>query len=495
MNSHDTAHTTSTQSDGTGGPAGTLTEGSRPLVFAFSGPTRYVPLLVTLGLFAVSWLLLAVGPIDWHLVSPVRVHVFLALASLAFVAGYVVAVQRRGRSGDPVPSRRWDASRLVVVASAVYLLLYVPVTWTTTGDLLPDVWQGLRDAGAAYAENKDRNETVTPAFLYARMLVAPLTILIFPLVLFLWPRLSRTARILGTLCVVLSVALTIAQGINRGVAEFCGQLVLFLVLVAASSLSRERRARLARSLVAIVVVVGAFLAYYSATMNSRIEADAGATDDDSSESVDSRMKDTALIGVATTRPDSVYFDLVPAPLQSEGLILSSYLTHGYRGLSLAMDEPFTPTWGLGFSEFFRHNLLRAVGQSDREQAVEARTYAGKITADGWPDGAVWSTFFIHPASDISFPGVVVLMALIGFALGLSWRDTLQRGDPLAAGVFFHLCILSFYLPANNQLFQGGELAIGFTVLLVAWLVLRRRRPPTAERAQSGTSSRAEAGAG
>ncbi len=87
---------------------------------------------------------------------------------------------------------------------------------------------------------------------------------------------------------------------------------------------------------------------------------------------------------------------------------------------------------------------------------------------------VWSTFFVHPASDIGFPGVIVLMALIGFALGLSWRDTLERRDPLAAGVFFHLCILVFYLPANNQLFQGGELAIGFSVLLVAWLVLRRR---------------------
>ena len=31
-------------------------------------------------------------------------------------------------------------------------------------------------------------------------------------------------------------------------------------------------------------------------------------------------------------------------------------------------------------------------------------------------------------------------------------------------MFFYLCILVFYLPANNQLFQGGELAIGFTVL-------------------------------
>ena len=121
--------------------------------------------------------------------------------------------------------------------------------------------------------------------------------------------------------------------------------------------------------------------------------------------------------------------------------------------------------------------MRVAGLADREEAVEARTYAGKLTDQGWPDGMAWSTFFVHPASDLSFPGVVALMALIGFGLGLTWRDTLVRADPLACGVAFHLCILVFYLPANNQLFQGGELAIGFTVLVGAWLAFRRRSRP------------------
>lgn len=449
----------------------------RPLVFEFAGVTRYVPLAVTLGLFLFTWALLAVGPIDWHLVRPARVHAFLGVATVAFVGGYLVAVRRAGRrTGQPA---RLAASPLVIAASAVFLVLYLPVVHTTTGSWLPDVWTGLTDAGTAYAENKRLNETATPVFLYMRMLVAPLTILIFPLTLFLWPRLSRIARGLGVLCVLLSVALTVAQGINRGVAEFCGQLVLVLVLIAGSSLSRDKRGRLARSLLGIVLVSGTFLGYYASTINSRIAADEtsetkGAEADEEADVVDERMRETALIDVATVREDSLFLDVVPPSVQSEALILSSYLTHGYRGLSLAMDEDFTPTWGLGFSEFIRHNVLRAVGQSEREEQVEARTYVGKLIDQGWPDGMVWSTFFVHPASDIGFPGVIVLMALVGFALGLSWRDTLERSDPLAAGVFFHLCILVFYLPANNQLFQGGELAIGFSVLLVAWLVLRRR---------------------
>jgi hypothetical protein len=73
--------------------------------------------------------------------------------------------------------------------------------------------------------------------------------------------------------------------------------------------------------------------------------------------------------------------------------------------------------------------------------------------------------------------VIPLMALIGFAFGASWRDTCTRADPLACVVFFYLGIQVLYLSANNQLYQGGQLAIGFTVALVAWLVLRVRRSP------------------
>ena len=305
--------------------------------------TRYVPLVVTTGLFLVSWALLAVGPIDWHLVRPLRVHLFLAAATAAFAGGYLFAV-RRGRSAVKSVPADPDASTLVVSAAVVYLLLYLPVMWTTTGSWLPDVWGGLSDAGSAYARNKRLNESATPVFLYVRMLVAPLTILIFPLTLFLWPRLSRPARVAGKSCVLLSVALTVAQGINRGVAEFCGQLVLFLVLVAASSLSQDRRGRLLRSMLGIVLVIGVFFAYYATTMNSRISADA----EERRRLIAERRRPHARHGAqrcchhARANP---FFDVVPESLQSEGLISSSYLTHGYRGLSLAMDEDFHPDVG------------------------------------------------------------------------------------------------------------------------------------------------------
>lgn len=460
-----------------------LTDRESSLVFRFEGVTRLIPLLVCGGFVVSTVLLLVLGPLDWHLKGPIRVFTFLTAALAALVGGYLWATLRRDNT--PVDggerSRRppLSASTLVIVGSIVYLVLYLPTVHATTGSWLPNVWQGLTDSGSAYANNKYYNENGSQIALYVRMLVAPLTIVILPLTLYFWPRLSPVARTLGVVCVLASVLLTIAQGINRGVAELCANVILFLVLVVGATLTRRQYAKALKGVIGIVLVGALFAGYYSLTINDRIaddaERDGRSGEKQTKKERDEELRLVARVSTATERSDSIFFTVVPPSAQAVGTVFSSYVTHGYKGLDLAMQEPFKPTWGLGFSEFGRHNVLRLVGQADHEDDVVDRTYAGQIDTQ-WAVGQLWATFFIHPASDIGFPGTVVLLGLIGFVFGLSWRDTLVRRDPLACAVFFHLCILVIYLPANNQLYQGGELAIGFTVLGAWWLLQRRRGP-------------------
>jgi hypothetical protein len=299
---------------------------------------------------------------------------------------------------------------------------------------------------------------------------------VLPLTLFFWPRLSRLARVLGVAVILATLALGVARAVNQDVGELCGYLVLFLVLVA--STGREGRGRWKRvgtCLVGAGLVGGLFLTYYHVVISGRVEADSVASSHHHHQTLNDAMRNQALASLGTTRTDSVFYSVVPAAAQPTGSVFTSYLTQGYKGLSLAMDAPWHPTYGLGFSTFIRHNVSRILGLD--ENAVEARTYEGQLDAEGWTAGVQWSTFFIHPASDLTFFGVIPLMALIGFAFGASWRDTCTRADPLACVVFFYLGIQVLYLSANNQLYQGGQLAIGFTVALVAWLVLRVRRSP------------------
>jgi hypothetical protein len=224
-------------------------------------------------------------------------------------------------------------------------------------------------------------------------------------------------------------------------------------------------------------------------ISGRVEADAVTSGHHQHQSLNDAMRNQALVSLGKTRTGSVFYTVVPGAAQPTGSVFTSYLTQGYKGLSLAMDAPWHPTYGLGFSTFIRHNVSRVLGLD--ENSVEARTYEGQLDAEGWTAGVQWSTFFIHPASDITFLGVIPLMALIGFAFGAAWRDTCTRADPVACVVFFYLGIQVLYLSANNQLYQGGQLSIGFTVALAAWLLLRARgRPESAAMRRTDVSGAA-----
>lgn len=442
-------------------------------IFAFEGIVKYVPLVMGGGLFAFTILVAAIGPIDWRFDNAREVYGFLIACFLALVAGYVVSVRRRprprGTAGPVIP-----ASTLVIAGAVLYLLLYPLAVYEATGKWYPDIYRGLAHSGQAYAAKTYAQEHLSQYATYLGMLVAPLTIGVIPLTLFFFRRLSRPARALGLLVIALSLALGVAQAINQDVGEICGYVVVFLVIVAATARGsrRERWTRVARCGVAAILTCCVFLGYYSLVIHNRVATDVADQGTETGQSTDEAMAADALHNFGRLRNDSIFYQTVPTAVQGRGLMLSSYLTQGYKGLSLAMDSPWHPTWGLGFSIFVRHNASRVLGLD--ENGVEARTYEGEIDARGWPAGAQWSTFFIHPASDITFPGVVLLMGVIGFGFGLSWRDVCIGRDPLACVVFFYFLLLLFYLSANNQLYQQGRLAIGFSVVLVAWLALRSR---------------------
>jgi hypothetical protein len=474
-----------------------LRDDDAPLLFTFAGGSRYVPLIAGAGLFAGSILLSLIGPINWNIDNAGEVYGFLVACLLALVAGYVWAVRRHAEASV---GRRWQlpqASAIVVLGSLLYLVLYPLTVYDSTGSWFPNVVKGLTDPGQAYADKTAAGLEIPQLAVYLGMVVAPLTIAVLPLTLFFWPRLSRLARVLGALVILLSLALGVSRAVNQDVGELCGYIVLFLVLVASTARQgRGRWKRVVACSAGAVLVAGMFLAYYHTIISGRVQSDSEASGTHShqtkTERVNRALKQTALVSVGTDRTGSIFYSVVPTAAQPTGAMFTSYLTQGYKGLSLAMDSDWRPTYGLGFSIFIRHNVSRILGLD--ESSVEARTYEGQLDAKGWTAGQQWSTFFIHPASDITFFGVIPLMVLIGFAFGAAWRDTCTRADPVACVVFFYLGIQVLYLSANNQLYQGGELAIGFSVALVAWLLLRMRRRPAGADGQSAGPADASVGA-
>jgi hypothetical protein len=98
----------------------------------------------------------------------------------------------------------------------------------------------------------------------------------------------------------------------------------------------------------------------------------------------------------------------------------------------------------------------------------------RIEKYGWNAYAQWSSIYPWIASDVSFPGVFVVVFLIGRLFAQSWADTLRGSNPFAVSIFAQFVLMLLYFPANNQLLQSGEGVTCFVGTLVAWRLTRRK---------------------
>jgi len=152
--------------------------------------------------------------------------------------------------------------------------------------------------------------------------------------------------------------------------------------------------------------------------------------------------------------------------------ISSYITQGYYGLSLSLQEPFVWTYGVGNSRVMQWLVERTL--LDDKDAIWNRTYVSRVASDyGWDRNVHWHSIYPWIASDVSFWGTPLVIIVIGYMLGLSWLDSLAK-NPFAVVVFSLLAIMLYYFSANNQLGQASDTVFAFWVSLAAWLRSRNR---------------------
>jgi hypothetical protein len=156
--------------------------------------------------------------------------------------------------------------------------------------------------------------------------------------------------------------------------------------------------------------------------------------------------------------------------------LDIYLTQGYYALSLSLKEPFVPMFGAGNSMFVSRQVARITG----DDQIERMSYPARIEKYGWDAQGLWSSIYPWIASDVSFPGTLLVVFIIGRLFALSWLDTLNGANPFAVVMFSQFLIMLYYFPANNQLLQSGEGFAAFWVTLALWRRTRRSVAPSHE---------------
>jgi hypothetical protein len=446
-----------------------------------------MPLIFCCGFFVFTILLFAIGPIDWGDNNRPILYIFLTFVLAALVGGYVLGLRIK-----PKPATvELDLNKIVIASAAVSIINTALILLATTGTLLPNL---LGVLGGQAAANYHQAKGDVSSLIYITIIFAPLASFCVPLTIIFFWRLKRYVRVIGCTAAVLTVLLGASQGINFAMAALVLQIVVAGVIYLLTSKQNAKVTKQMfrrRAVLVTLVVAGAlssFVAYNRAIMSSRLAHDKSSTDTsiiDDGEKNENIGNNQITIAKDDFEQSSLFMNptsrirerhmlsWLPDSVEGPMVFLVSYLSHGYNGLSLALTEPFTSSYGLGFSDFFRNNFLKVIGKSHIYDDVYSRTFMAKVYTRGWATGAVWSTFFIYPASDISFVGVVPLVGLIGLLLALAWLDVLKNRNPFAAVMFMQIfMMICFFSMSNLYLNTGGNF---FTIVVVGalWFLSKR----------------------
>ncbi len=380
---------------------------------------------------------------------------FLAAVHVAFAVGYFT-----GTRGTPRPGRVSLAiGSVVLVAATVDFLLTFPTSLVNTGTWVPHPFRAIEDLAAAYTGSLSLRDAGRPYVNYVRIFVAPVIGLAAPLGVFYWRRLGWPTRLMVVASVVATIALFVAMGANAGAGHW---MALFPWFVLSAHLAGENRLGprgWAAAVAVQVLSVVLFVVLFTATMNQRsgsfakfgaipgIGAELSAGDVDG--------------GPMASAPRSA------ARVGADGL--AGYFTQGYFAVYLSLKEPFVPNFGVGNSMFLQRQVARVVGPDFLD-----RPYPARIQRAGWNAYGYWATIYPWIASDVTFPGTVIVMFAIGWLAGRVWLDVLGGQNAFAVAFFGQLLILLYYVPAHNKVMHSGEGVVGFWVLLAAWAFARRR---------------------
>jgi hypothetical protein len=414
---------------------------------------RLLPITFFVTYLSFTVWLFAFGPWAWPIDHAVTLYLFLAGAHLALLLGYLSAAfaQPRGYRG------RWSLKQLVLVSLAVNLLLLLPTSAFRTGSAIPHVLNGLNDPGESYyTTNVMRGQGGGPAE-YARILLGPLLGLLLPLTVFYWRELPRLVRLLALVSVLGFLAIYVAIGTNKAIADFVLLIPCLIVASACAGYVRLTRRRVAVASVLSVVLATLFFLFFSNTQLGRLKT---------SDAVGYLPN----IGLRAD-PDNILLRNASPNVRIGILGLTSYVSQGYYGLSLALDQPFVPMFGVGNSMFLYFNAEKVTGDS----RIENLPYPVRVErSHGWGAYLNWSSIYPWLASDVSFPGAILVVFLIGRLFAMSWLDTVRGDNPFAVAMLAQFVIMIFYFPANNQMLQTGEALTGFYGIMILWLMTRQK---------------------
>jgi hypothetical protein len=393
-------------------------------------------------------ILFAFGPWHWPVNNDLELYGYLIAVQVFLFLGYAVGVLKRKRS---LIVKGRSVSNLVFWSLAVNLALLLPTAYARSGSLIPHVWQGLINPGSAYTYAVARASEGGPwVFIeYARILLAPLLALAYPVIVATWSDRSRSSRALCVFVFLFVVCIYISMGTNKAIIDSVLLLPWLIFLGVSAQTLRMSGAQMRRVLLCCVLFILAGLAFFG---YGQVHREGGVA-------VNSAFGPPLYIfadrgnWLTSSLPDFARIFIES---------ISRYACQGYYALSKALQLSSDFSFGVGNSMFLGKNIEKMF-----HVEILQNTFPGRLdSTEGWGMYSLWDSIYPWIASDVGFIGSLMVIFLIGYFFSLSWIHAIKDRSPFSIVLASYFIVMLFYFPANNQIMQNGESCIGFCLVLL-----------------------------
>lgn len=431
--------------------------------------SKYLPLFLIEGYLIATIFLFIFGPLHFEVHNKILFWSLLIMYHLAFITGYMI------RSRVKIKSRKCEGHSIRYIRSryniclVVSFLVWIVFTRSNTKStsilpigLLKNAIAGLINPSLRYywkvseaANTQFRSSAVVTAtviLFYFAYYCLPALLIIY------WNKITYIQKILSGILILLSILVGLSVGTNSMIfhevfALIGGFIIRRYATGQKFSKMNQKKIKLVLGLLMVAAIV-----YFSHNIHSRLGGQEVAYY--KSKSVDITVSD--LYNVSST---SSFSQLVFGPLAS----IEYYICQGYYGMSLALDQEFTTTFGLGHS-FYMIKKFDKMFSTD----MFARTYQAKID-DIWSSTVNWHSFYSQMANDVGFIGVIFIMLLLGILVSTAWMDIMYSNNFFAKCLCVLLVALFIFMPANNQLGNMTGTLFAFWEVFFLWMVSRKTR--------------------
>ena len=433
------------------------------------------------------------GPFAWNVSHPIRFYGFLASYFFALWLGFRLGIAKRFQY-EKVWTEEDDRLliRLIgplIAVNVVFYVIYMFRDYGLSSFDFPAFFRilksGLMNPGYGYHQHYERLLTVPTSErlggYYFSLVFIIWSCIHFPTVIlsvFYFSRLKIYAKILVVFYFVMVFFHFLSIGTNIRVLHLIllflvPQVLKYLGAVLHDQMTKKKLLKLLIMVCLCVLVMGL---YFSWMMISRDGLDTENYRDglDTENYQDGLDTENYQDGLDTENSELPTINVggvglkdgqrVTSLIDTLWIYASGYLTQGYYGMSLALQEPWIPMYGVGNSMYLTGFITSHITD------IKQYSYQERIEKYGWDSDINWHTMFTWLANDVSFYGVAIVMLLIGFLAGAMYKDSIIGDNPFAkVGMYFFL-LMALFIPCNNQLGQSVDTLVSFVFILLCWFV-------------------------